>query len=403
MKSLVGLLLISILILAGCTGSKTETLANAPVATEDVVKPFKKEGGQVFRIGVIQSGNYFAYNDVLISIRDGLVDLGWAEKVPLPDKPADPESPFIRDILKAWSGNSAFVEFVPEAFVDLNWTEDVEAPAAMKALLGDASGVELVISLGTDAGKFVKKLVVAGQVKVPVMVESVSDPIGSGIIVSATDSGSPLVSASFDPDVYDRQIRLFHRVVGFKRLGLIYTDTDTGRAYAALDKVQQAAKDLGFQVIPNTEVLEDPPDPKDIPKAEEAYLAAVRSLGTKVDAIYLAIQAGLTSNSLARVLALAEQYKIPTFIMEGPDFVKMGTMLGESNTVQIIEGLYSAKKLTRILSGVAPNTLPQVNAHMPHIALNLAEARRIGFDIPVDVVLGADDVFASTITSEVAP
>jgi len=403
MKSLVGLLLISILILAGCTGSKTETLANAPVATEDVVKPFKKEGGQVFRIGVIQSGNYFAYNDVLISIRDGLVDLGWAEKVPLPDKPADPESPFIRDILKAWSGNSAFVEFVPEAFVDLNWTEDVEAPAAMKALLGDASGVDLVISLGTGAGKFVKKLVVAGQVKVPVMVESVSDPIGSGIIVSATDSGSPLVSASFDPDVYDRQIRLFHRVVGFKRLGLIYTDTDTGRAYAALDKVQQAAKDLGFQVIPNTEVLEDPPDPKDIPKAEEAYLAAVRSLGTKVDAIYLAIQAGLTSNSLARVLALAEQYKIPTFIMEGPDFVKMGTMLGESNTVQIIEGLYSAKKLTRILSGVAPNTLPQVNAHMPHIALNLAEARRIGFDIPVDVVLGADDVFASTITSEVAP
>jgi ABC-type uncharacterized transport system substrate-binding protein len=403
MKSLVGLLLISILILAGCTGSKTETLANAPVATEDVVKPFKKEGGQVFRIGVIQSGNYFAYNDVLISIRDGLVDLGWAEKVPLPDKPADPESPFIRDILKAWSGNSAFVEFVPEAFVDLNWTEDVEAPAAMKALLGDASGVDLVISLGTGAGKFVKKLVVAGQVKVPVMVESVSDPIGSGIIVSATDSGSPLVSASFDPDVYDRQIRLFHRVVGFKRLGLIYTDTDTGRAYAALDKVQQAAKDLGFQVIPNTEVLEDPPDPKDIPKAEEAYLAAVRSLGTKVDAIYLAIQAGLTSNSLARVLALAEQYKIPTFIMEGPDFVKMGTMLGESNTVQIIEGLYSAKKLTRILSGVAPNTLPQVNAHMPHIALNLAEARRIGFDIPVDVVLGADEVFASTITSEVAP
>jgi len=403
MKSLVGLLLISILILAGCTGSKTETLANAPVATEDVVKPFKKEGGQVFRIGVIQSGNYFAYNDVLISIRDGLVDLGWAEKVPLPDKPADPESPFIRDILKAWSGNSAFVEFVPEAFVDLNWTEDVEAPAAMKALLGDASGVDLVISLGTGAGKFVKKLVVAGQVKVPVMVESVSDPIGSGIIVSAKDSGSPLVSASFDPDVYDRQIRLFHRVVGFKSLGLIYTDTDTGRAYAALDKVQQAAKDLGFQVIPNTEVLEDPPDRKDIPKAEEAYLAAVRSLGTKVDAIYLAIQAGLTSNSLARVLALAEQYKIPTFIMEGPDFVKMGTMLGESNTVQIIEGLYSAKKLTRILSGVAPNTLPQVNAHMPHIALNLAEARRIGFDIPVDVVLGADDVFASTITSEVAP
>ena len=231
------------------------------------------------------------------------------------------------------------------------------------------------------------------------MVESVSDPVGSKIIDSFDDSGFDLISASADPEAYDRQIRLFHRVVGFKRLGLIYTDTDTGRAYAALPTVTKAAKDLGFEVVADTDVLEDPPDPKDIPKAEAAYVKALETLGPKVDAVYLAVQAGLTQTSLPAVIAVAERYHLPTFIMEGSDFVWRGALFGESNSLQTIEGLYSARKLTRILDGVLPRSLPQTNPHMPHIALNLAEARRLKYDVPVDVLLSADDVFTTILTA----
>jgi ABC-type uncharacterized transport system substrate-binding protein len=384
-------------------------------AGDDVVRPFKNKNGRPFRVAVIQSGDYFAYNDVLVSIRDGLAELGWVGKVDLsPEVKAS-----VPLILKAWnqvattgmfnrkSSASAtgtlptpnrgpqYITFPPESFIDLNWTEDPNPPPALRALRGGERDVDMVISLGTLAGTFVSKVAQAGKLKVPVMIESVSDPLGAKIIPSLTDSGNDLVSASFDPGAYARQVRMFHQVTGVRRLGLIYTDTETGRSYAALDKVTAASKDLGFTIVPNTDVLEDPPDPKDIPKAEAAYVRAMEAIGSKVDAVYLAIQAGLTKDSLPAIIAMAERHRLPTFIMEGADFVWRGALLGESNTLQTIEGLYSARKLTRILAGTPPRLLPQSNPHVPHIAINLAEARKLGFDIPVDVLLSADDVFTT--------
>ncbi len=412
--------------LASCSSPKTTTgqprEASASTFTGDeVVKPFKKRNGKPFRIAVVQSGDYFAYNDVLVSIRDGLAELGWVGKVDL--------SPEVRasvpNILQAWNQLPAsasastttifhrktsaslpgslsaqnngpqYITFPPESFIDLNWTEDPNPPPALMALLGGERGVDLVISLGTLAGTFVSKVAQAGKLRVPVMIESVSDPLGAKIIPSLTDSGNDLVSASFDPGAYARQVRMFHQVTGFRRLGLIYTDTETGRSYAALDKVTNASKDLGFTIVPNTEVLEDPPDPKDIPKAEAAYVRAMEAIGPKVDAVYLAIQAGLTKDSLPAIIAVAERHRLPTFIMEGADFVWRGALLGESNTLQTIEGLYSARKLTRILAGILPRLLPQSNPHVPHIAINLAEARKLALDIPVDALLSADDVFTT--------
>jgi ABC-type uncharacterized transport system substrate-binding protein len=380
--------------LAGCTAPQSEAGRPSLAAKSEVVKPFTKPGGGPFRVAVVQSGDYFAYNDVLTSIRDGLVDLGWVGAAPL--TAADKAT--IPGILGVWAKVPGAIEFPPDQFIDLNWTEDPQPPAALTALLQGGRGVDLVVSLGTLAGTFVAKAGQAGTLKVPVMVESVSDPVGSKIVTSVTDSGNDHISASFDPQAYDRQVRLFQHLVGFKKLGLIYTDTETGRAYAAFDTVTKAAKDLGFQIVPFTDVMEDPPDPKDIPKAEAAYVKAMEAIGPKVDAVYLAVQAGLTQDSLPKVIAVAEKYHLPTFVMEGADFVWRGTLLGESNTLQTVEGRYSAQKLTRILAGVSPRALPQSNPHVPHIAVNLAEARRIGFDLPVDVLLSADDVFTTILT-----
>ncbi len=389
-----GAALLLLLGFAGCTGtasvSPDSNVQTASESGDEAVQPFRSVDGKPFRIAVIQSGEYFAYNDVLVSIHDGLADLGWVSKVTL-DAATRASIPMI---LQQWAQSTpGFLEFPPEAFVDLNWTEEVAIPLPVQELLQGKGDYDLVLSLGTLAGTFVAKYARETGLKVPVMVESVSDPVGSGIINSFSDSGIDLLTASADPQIYDRQIRLFHRVVEFERLGLIYTDTDTGRAYAALPTVTKASQDLGFALVVDTDVLEDPPDPNDIPKAEEAYVAALRRLAPRVDAVYLTIQAGLTPDSLARVLAVVEEFRLPTFVMEGTDFVWRGILLGESSRLQTIEGLYSARKLTRILQGALPRTQPQSNPHMPHIALNLAEAQKIGYDIPIDILLSADDVY----------
>ena len=226
------------------------------------------------------------------------------------------------------------------------------------------------------------------------MVESVSDPVGSGIIRSLEDSGEDLLTAAVDPDQYDRQVHLFHQVVGFKRLGLIYADSEAGRAYAALAVVQKVADEEKFVVVEDTGVLEDPPDASQIPLAEEAYVKALeRLVAQKVDAVYLAIQAGLTLKNMPRIRAITEAAKIPTFAMEGSQYVRRGALLGESSNVLTIEGLAGARKLTRILAGTTPRALPQVTAHLSHVAVNAATAKAIGFEVPVDVMIHADEVY----------
>ena len=52
--------------------------------------------------------------------------------------------------------------------------------------------------------------------------------------------------ARVQPERYQRQLRLFHEIVGFRKLGLVYEDSPSGRSYAAVDAVRQIAMEKGF-------------------------------------------------------------------------------------------------------------------------------------------------------------
>ena len=54
--------------------------------------------------------------------------------------------------------------------------------------------------------------------------------------------------ARVQPERYQRQLRLFHEIVGFRKLGLVYEDSPSGRSYAAVDAVRQIAMEKGFSV-----------------------------------------------------------------------------------------------------------------------------------------------------------
>ena len=48
---------------------------------------------------------------------------------------------------------------------------------------------------------------------------------------------------------YERQVRLFHQIIGFKKLGVTYDNDVAGRTYAAIDKVEKVADETGFEII----------------------------------------------------------------------------------------------------------------------------------------------------------
>lgn len=359
-------------------------------SSEEAPEPRAKADGRPYRVAVVQSGDYYFYNAVLTSIHAGLADLQWV--APGNAQPSVASS--IPSLLSAWNQGASPLIFDPDLYLDLQFTTDPVPPPALLALLDGTRGADAVLSLGTVAGVLVARAAREGRVRVPVLVESASDPVGSGIVASVEDSGHDKVTATFDPEEYERQIRLFYRIAGFRRLGMIYTDSEPGRAYAALSTVERVAAELGFRIVADTGVLEDPPDESQLAEAERAYVAAFERLSRSgVDAIYLTIQAGLTERTVPLLHELAVKHRVPTFAMEGTDHVRLGILAGESRNVLVFEGRFSASKLVRVLTGQSPRSLPQVMVHTPHIALNLTTARNMGFTVPAEVLLEADEVY----------
>jgi ABC-type uncharacterized transport system substrate-binding protein len=373
---------------------KSTPAASAPATrVQENFRPFLKDGDKPFRIALVQSGEFYAYVEVFQAILEGLQIMGWIPDTPLPDvlgvSALDLTMKELFENLQTYPYDRHLV-FPPELFFDFNWEDVPEDDPAFSGLLSGTIDADLIISLGTGAG-----IVLSGaeEITIPVVVEGASDPVGSGIVPSVEDSGRDNLTASVDPEIYSRQIRLFHGLVQFERPGLIYTDTELGRSYAALSDAESLARELGFEIVAATNVMEDPPDERDIPRAEEMYLRALKELAPRVDAVYLSFQAGLTLENLPAVMEIVEQHRLPTFAMEGSEFVRGGVLFGMSISEIRTMGLYNAGKIVRILHGRLPRAQDQMYEQVPHIAVNLEGARRIGFDIPMDVFPSIDEIY----------
>ncbi len=233
---------------------------------------------------------------------------------------------------------------------------------------------------------------------IPVIVDSISDPVGSGILASLGDSGKDYLTGAVDPDQDIRQVRLFYSVIKFKTLGILYEDSEIGRAYGAVDDILKVAKENGFSVTASTELLPDPENEDDEEAwaaAEARYVTALDALCPKVDAVYLAVQAGLSEYSLPDIVKVLNRHKKPSFVMEGKNFVRDGILLGESDSNLVAKGIFNGKKIVSIFKGRKPRELPQVYEHVPHIAINLGSASTLGYDVPIDIIASADEVFSS--------
>ncbi|MFP4362848.1 MAG: ABC transporter substrate binding protein [Spirochaetia bacterium] len=410
--------------------------------------PETAEEGRPFSVAVVQSGEFLEYVDTLNAIIHGLRSLGW-----LDDRPVTPllmeqidadafefdyvnmishnadrdfvetmytkddqlyaylldpeanvqertrllqiqiESGFetVRNIVRRLEIQdlSDYLSFSLENFYDRQWAETITASEYLDIIQGQ-TGADIMIVLGTLAGK---DLTDSRNFSVPAVAAAISDPVVSGVIPSVEDSGHEFLTVQTDPAQYRRQIRLFYDVVEFSDIGVIYADTPSGRSFAAIDDVRTVAEERDFSVSVNHNVLDNPED-DELSRAEDLYIQALRELcESGIDAFYLSIQAGFTTNSFPRILDILLEYDVPSFAQGGSSYVVQGILLGESASDSLLAGLYNAKKMVAILKGAVPRELSQVFEHMPHIALNIATAQEIGFDIPIDIIASADEIF----------
>ncbi|MBV7485185.1 ABC transporter substrate-binding protein [Bordetella sp. BOR01] len=383
-KSLSTLLFLGCLLMpAAATAQQPAPDASGPVfSTAPAAKP---DGGK-WRLGYFESGDYSEYPLTLRVIVAGLQQLGWLTV------PAIPEGLNGRQMWSFLANNvrSDTLQFVEDAWWQPGNFDALQRPQVKQAIsqrLAKQHDVDLIIAMGTWAGQDMAAL----DAPVPTVVASTSDAVGARIVQSAEDSGLDNLHARVQPERYQRQVRLFHEIVPFKTLGIVYEDSPEGRTYAAVAAVEQVAQEEGFQI----RACDAPSNGVSEAQATHNAIECYRQLAGSVDAIYVTVHRGITANSVGDVAQVLRQAKVPSFAMLGSEQVKQGLLMSLAQADYSYVGLFHAETMARILNGAKPRQLSQIWIDPAKIALNLDTARAIGFDPPIDILLAADEVYES--------
>ena len=346
-----------------------------------------KNNGEKWRVALYQGGDYEDYSKILLATIKELMDLGWIETSKMPDK--DTQS-----MEKIWSWLSTevkgeYIDFIQDGFYDARWEEALRNDLKKEIFtwVSTIQDIDLILAVGTWAAQDVS----GAKIKVPAVGISISDPVASGIIKSVEDSGNDYFTVRVDPLRDEQQIRIFHDIVGFKRLGVPHEDSIEGRSYAAMDVIERLAKELDFEIVSEF-TKETNVSSQEI--AVESLKTALKKLIKTSDAIYIPVAPnGLTPETIADMVEITNRGGIPTFSQSGSQEVKRGFFMSIAESEFKFVGEFNANTIARILNGAKPRELNQLFEAPPKIAINLKTAEVIGFDLPVDVLVAADEIY----------
>ena len=343
--------------------------------------------GKKWRIGYLEGGVFYSYAPYLQKVIKGLMELDWIQKADIPAADATGDTRGLWSWL-AREAKSDYLEFLPDAYWSCNWSNAQRKETKIQLLdrLSHKKDVDLVFAMGTWAGQDLANQ----QHSASTVVMCTSNAIQSGIIKSAEDSGLDHVHALVNPTRYEKQIRLFHEATGFKRLGIAYENTKAGRTYAAVEDVEKVAKERHFEIVRCHSM-------SDVPDAEQAFKSLLKcheELAPRIDAMYLTIQNGNEIKHLPALLAPLFRHGILTFAMRSSEEVKYGVLMSLTTAATDSLGLFEAAVIARILNGASPRSLVQVfDDPSTRAAINMAVAKKIGYDPPDWVLEMADEVY----------
>ncbi|MFZ5570798.1 MAG: ABC transporter substrate-binding protein [Thermodesulfobacteriota bacterium] len=348
--------------------------------------------GVPWRIGYLEGGPYVNYPVNLRALVMALAEMGWMEPLKLPPQADETDT----RQLWAWLSHnvkSSFIRFVPDAYWSNDWDDARRKTVKDEVLrrLTREKDIDLMLAMGTRAGQDLAN----SDHHVATIVMSSSNPLESNIIKSYQDSGLDHLNARVDPTRYERQVRIFHDIFGFKKLGIVYeTDTPEGRTYGAIEDVKRVSRERGFEVVachaPFSNVSPE--------EAKKAVRDCIEGLAPKIDAFYFTTHRGVTDANMERLLAPLYARRIPTFSQMGSHEVKYGVLLSIARAGFKYIGRFHAETIARIFNGAKPRDLEQIFEDPPRIAINLKAAQIIGYDPELDILGSADEVYDTIAT-----
>ena len=296
-----------------------------------------------------------------------------------------------KEIVKALQqrGVAQYIIFPDEFHISPGWDapDSVYRAEARKLMANPA--IDVIISMGTEA---TKALLAENNGKTPIMSVDVADPAGAGIVDPVTGKGADNLTIRYTKNKWFKVFALFHEALPFRRLGIMYHDSPEGLSYSNVREAREVARERGFSLV-------EYPFLDKAESIESCAKGVNRLLQEGVDAFYISALNCFdwTQANPQQIFDVLNAKKIKTFARDGSVHVSKGALMGLSTLDYVPLGKFYADHMAAQLGLLPPNTQLEEAAYTPKIALNLITAQKMGMDMPLVLLISADELFDATL------
>jgi putative ABC transport system substrate-binding protein len=303
-----------------------------------------QQSGTVYRLGHLSGGNAASRIPLLAAFMRGMHDLGYVEGQNLVIEQRYAESkfetlPLLVQELLAWNPDILFVSTTP-------------ASLAAKAATST----------------------------VPIVMVSVADPLGVGLVSSLSRPGGNVTGiTNIGAELAGKRVQILKEIVPAASKVAVLINPDDQNALLQMQNAKLAADKLGVRLEPVLHTRSD----ADLKDAFEAATRAGAGAALRMlDPLATALR--------EQTVALAAEYRLPVIYPFREDVVAGGLVSYGTNLPS--QYRQAATFVHKIFSGVKPGDLPVEQPIKFELAVNLKTAKALGIKVPATLVARADEV-----------
>jgi ABC-type uncharacterized transport system substrate-binding protein len=235
---------------------------------------------------------------------------------------------------------------------------------------------DVLVALGTPALVALHK----ATATIPIVLTSVSDPVGQGFIASLSRPGGNITGFSmYEPTIGSKWLGLLKEVAPSLTQATVMFNPHTA-PYNALwmHAIETAAPSFGMSAVQASV------------QSDDDIRGTIGVLGAKAGSSLIVPADSYTFERSAVIAALAESNRVPA-VYSFARFAKDGGLM--SYGVDLVEQFgRAADYVVRVVKGEKPGELPVQTPTHYSMTINLKTAKALGLSIPSGVLAIADDV-----------
>jgi putative ABC transport system substrate-binding protein len=299
--------------------------------------PAQAQRGKLARIGIIDNA------PVWDAFRQGMRDLGYVEG---------------QSIAYEYRNTDGTPEQLAQAAAEL-----VRIP------------VDLIATFGTPPSKAAK----AATSTIPIVMISIGDPVGSGLVPSIARPGGNITGNTIlGPEMAAKRVQLLQEVLPKVSRVAFLRNPDNASNAMILEELLRAAKKAGVTVI-TIDV-----------RSVEDFDAAFAHMLTQHPDVMMTTNDPLQQLHMEKIIAFQAKNRLPGMFQARENVVAGGLMSYGASLPDLFKR--AAGYAHRILTGTRPADLPVEQPTIFQLVVNLKTAKALGLTIPEAFLLRADEV-----------